>query len=93
MKYQVRVNDLESHAVTYVYEVEADTLEEAQDAVMKGDANEVDRRTHDVETTDRELAENQPEQQEPEHKDTQADVDQAIRRLKEIQARSKGGAA
>jgi hypothetical protein len=29
----------------------------------------------------------------PEHKDTQADVDQAIRRLKEIQARSKGGAA
>ena len=88
MKYQVRVNDLESHAVTYVYEVEADTLEEAQDAVMKGDADEVDRRTHDVETTHRELAENQPE-----HKDTQADVDQAIRRLKEIQARSrsKGG--
>ena len=88
MKYQVRVNDLESHAVTYVYQVEADTLEEAQDAVMKGDADEVDRRTHDVETTHRELAENQPE-----HKDTQADVDQAIRRLKEIQARSKGGAA
>jgi len=89
MKYQVRVNDLESHAVTYVYEVEADTLEEAQDAVMKGDANEVDRRTHDVETTDRQLAENQPEQQE----DTQDDIDRVINRLKEIQARSrsKGG--
>jgi len=34
------------------------------------------------------LAENQPE-----HKDTQADVDQAIRRLKEIQSRGNGGAA
>ena len=32
-------------------------------------------------------------QDDEQHKDTQADVDQAIRRLKEIQARSKGGAA
>ena len=87
MKYQVRVNDLESHAVTYVYEVEAETLEKARDAVMEGEGDEVDRRIFDVETTDRELAENQPEQ----HKDTQEDVDRVIARLQEIQAQSKGG--